>query len=185
MKNKKTEIRFFSVADHEKEQEYLSRMHREGWKIVRVGVPCIYHFEVCEPEKVVYQLDYYQENKFQREEYLKMFRDCGWEYLFDFMEYHYFRKPAAEMDGNEEIFCDDESRLDMLKRVFRGRICWLILVFLVAVVPNLVMNMIDVARGKSGRTGILVMWVILFALYAFLLILFACRYYEQKKKLSR
>lgn len=185
MKNTKTQIRFFSVTDHEREQEYLRRMHREGWKVVRVGLPCFYHFEACEPEEVVYQLDYYQDGKFQREEYLKMFQDCGWEYLFDFMEYHYFRKPATLMDGNEEIFCDDESRLDMMKRVFRGRICWLLTIFLVAVVPNLVMNFIDVARGKSDRISILTMWIILFVMYAFLLVRFAFKYYDYKRKVGR
>lgn len=51
-----------------------------------------------------------------------MFRDCGWEYLQNFVGYSYFRKAASDMDGTEEeIFCDDASRLDMIKRVFSQR----------------------------------------------------------------
>lgn len=185
MKNTKTQIRFFSVADHEREQEHLRRMHQMGWEIVHVGLPCFYHFKACEPEDVVYQLDYYQESKFQREEYLKMFQDCGWEYLFDFMDYHYFRKPAAEMDGDEEIFCDDESRLAMLRRVFRGRILWLLIIFLITVIPNMTINLADFVSGKPDRGGILVIWIILFAAYAILLMRFALKYYAFKKKVVR
>ena len=47
-----------------------------------------------------------------------MFADCGWEYLQDFAGYSYFRKPVAEMKGEEAIFCDDASRLEMMRRVF-------------------------------------------------------------------
>lgn len=185
MKTTKTEIRFFSVADHEKEQEYLSGMHRMGWEIARVGLPCFYHFEACKPENMVYQLDYYQESKVRREEYLKMFEDCGWEYLFDFMDYHYFRKPAAMMDGQEEIFCDDESRLDMMRRVFRGRVVFLLIIFLVAVLPQLVQNIMNYDSGKSYAKGFLVFWIVMFILYAFLLVRFAWKYYTFKKKVVR
>ena len=185
MKTTKLGIRFFTIADHEKEQEYLSEMHRMGWKIVRVGLPCFYHFEACVPENMVYQLDYYQESKFSREEYLKLFEDCGWEYVFDFMDYHYFRKPAAAMDGQEEIFCDDESRLDMMRRVFRGRVVFLLVIFLVTVLPQLIQNIMDYDSGKSCAKGFLVFWVVMFILYAFMLVQFAWKYYTFKKKVVR
>ena len=60
MKTKK-QFKYFSIFNHEKEQEYLSEMHRKGWKFVEVTGFCVYHFEECEPEEVVYQLDYNQE----------------------------------------------------------------------------------------------------------------------------
>jgi len=46
---------------------------------------------------VVYQLDYNQEGRSHKEEYIQMFTDCGWEYLQDFVGYSYFRKPKAAM----------------------------------------------------------------------------------------
>ena len=136
MKTTKLGIRFFTIADHEKEQEYLSEMHRMGWKIVRVGLPCFYHFEACVPENMVYQLDYYQESKFSREEYLKLFEDCGWEYLFEFCGYSYFRSQSERSRGQEEIFCDDASRLDLMKRVLRGRMIPLIVMLLLPIFPD-------------------------------------------------
>ena len=50
-----------------------------GWKFVHVsGIGC-YYFEKCEPEDVVYQLDYNLEGISSMPEYVKMFQDLGWE----------------------------------------------------------------------------------------------------------
>lgn len=118
MKTRKTELRIFTIADWEKEERYLQKRHREGWKFRRVNLLGIYHFERCTPEDVVYQLDYNEEGLKHKDEYVQMFQDCGWEYMQDFGGYSYFRKPVSEMQGEEKIFCDDESRLDMMRRVF-------------------------------------------------------------------
>ena len=141
MSETKKELRWFSIMDYEKEARYLSRMHQKGWKFKRVTMPGIYTFEKCEPEKVIYQLDYNQEGMKNQMEYVKMFEDCGWEYLLEFAGYSYFRKPEAQMSREEEIFCDDESRLDMMNRIFRGRVIPLIVIFCCLVV-----------NGYNGRT---------------------------------
>lgn len=47
---------------------------------------------------MVYQLDYNKEGLEHKDEYLKMFDDCGWEYLQEYAGYSYFRKAVAE-DG--------------------------------------------------------------------------------------
>ncbi len=138
MKDTKKEFKFFTVPEWEKEQEYLRQQHQAGWKFVKVSGLCMYHFVKCEPEDVVYQLDYNQEGVAHKEEYVQMFRDCGWEYLQDYVGYSYFRKPAAEMNGDEQIFCDDVSRLDMMKRVLVGRMLPLLCIFLCIILPNLV-----------------------------------------------
>lgn len=77
----KKEFRYFTIFQYEQEQEYLHRRHRQGWKFVKVTGIGIYHFERCVPEDVVYQLDYNKDAAENREEYLTMFADCGWEYL--------------------------------------------------------------------------------------------------------
>ena len=50
MKEKKTELRIFTIADWEKEERYLRKRHQEGWKFVNVSLPGLYHFVKCEPE---------------------------------------------------------------------------------------------------------------------------------------
>ena len=89
----RTVWKYFTIFAYEKEQEYLRKMHRAGWKFVRVGGFGLYHFEECEPEDVIYQLDYNPQRTEQKEEYIQMFADCGWEYLQDYAGYSYFRSP--------------------------------------------------------------------------------------------
>ena len=93
----KQERKIFTITEYDREQEYLSKRHREGWKFTAVTGYGMYHFEKCEPEEVVYQLDYNIEGNINHEEYTRMFEDCGWEYITTYVGYAYFRKPVADM----------------------------------------------------------------------------------------
>ena len=64
----KKQFKWFTIYEYEKEQEYLRRMHREGWKFRKVSGLGMYHFEACVPEDVVYQLDYNQEGLAHKDE---------------------------------------------------------------------------------------------------------------------
>ncbi|MBQ9142595.1 MAG: DUF2812 domain-containing protein [Lachnospiraceae bacterium] len=173
---KKKEFKKFTIMEHEKEQEYLREMHKHGWKFVLVTGIGNYHFEECEPEDVVYQLDYNQEGLAHKQEYVKMFEDCGWEYLQDFYGYSYFRKPAAQMKEDEGIFCDDASRLEMMQRVFKGRLIPLLVIFCVLIIPQMVMQF------TNGRVVLGCVYVALLLVYLWIFISFAKRYGEYKKK---
>lgn len=174
MKETKTEVRYFSVPDWQKEEAYLRRRHLEGWEFVRVsGVGC-YHFRRCAPKDVVYQLDFNTASRTNSEEYVQMFRDCGWEYLQNYVGYSYFRKSADEMNGEEEkIFCDEESRIDMMKRVFETRMKPLLLIFLLIIIPQLFLLG---HRGNAVGYGLFAAYVLLFFLYLALFISFAVKY---------
>ena len=119
----KLALRFFTVPEWEKEQDYLRAMHRKGWRFVRYILPCFYCFESCEPEDVAYQLDYNEDGAARHsDEYFQLFRDCGWEFVQYFAGFSYFRKPASELRGEEGIFSDAASRLDMMKRMLIARL---------------------------------------------------------------
>ncbi len=178
MKTKK-QFKYFSIFNYEKEQEYLSEMHRHGWKFVKVTGFCIYHFEECEPEEVVYQLDYNQEGIENKDEYVKMFNDCGWEYLQDYVGYSYFRKPADEMNDNEEIFCDDSSRLEMMRRVIKGRVLPLGVIFFCCLLPQFIYSLDDGEYVLAIVSGILV------AIYSGLFVRCAMKYFAYKKKTEK
>lgn len=137
MKHRKTEFKYFTIPDWKKEQDYLRTQHRNGWKFVDTILLGFYRFEKCEPEDVVYQLDYNPDGTANKDEYVQMFRDCGWEYLQDYCGYSYFRKPASKMSGEEAIFCDDASRLDMMNRVFKGRMLPLLVPLFCIILPNI------------------------------------------------
>lgn len=183
MPERKTELRIFTIADWEKEERYLRKRHREGWKFVKVGLPGIYHFEKCVPADVVYQLDYNQEGLAHKDEYVQMFRDCGWEYIQDFGGYSYFRKPVSQMQGEEEeIFCDDASRLDMMRRVFAGRYLSVFIILVLLILPNLAAQF---RCADADAPVLLALFLILLALYGWVTAMFGYRYWKLRKRLGK
>jgi len=172
----KRQIKFFTIFEYEKEQVYLRQMHKSGWKFRKVNGLCVYHFEKCTPEDVIYQLDYNKEGLDNKDEYVKMFSDCGWEYLQDYVGYSYFRKAVSE-EGEEEIFCDDESRLQMMERVFKGRMIPLLILFFTVLIPQFIINLFSFHNyGVAALIGGIV------ALYVVLFVLCAVKYYSFLKK---
>ena len=143
MMETKKEVRYFTIFNHEDEQEYLRQNHMAGWKFVKVTGLGMYHFEKCEPEDVVYQLDYNKEGLSQKNEYVQMFSDCGWEYIQDFFGYSYFRKSAKMMDGEEEIFNDDFSKMAMMERVYKGRLIPLLITFCLLLIPQTIRTFLE------------------------------------------
>lgn len=174
----KKEFRWFSITQHEKEQAYLRQQHQKGWRFVKVTGLGMYHFERCEEEDVIYQLDYNQEGSAHKTEYIQMFADCGWEYLQEYAGYSYFRKRAAEMKGEEEIFCDDASRVAMMERVFKGRMVPLLVLFCACLLPQFVINL------ANGNVGVSVMLGVVLAVYVAMFAWFAVSYFRYKNKLD-
>lgn len=172
----KKQFRYFTIFECEKEQDYLRKMHQSGWKLVRVSGFCVYHFEKCIPEDVVYQLDYNRDGVAHKDEYVKMFSDCGWEYLLDYVGYSYFRKPASACDGNEEIFCDETSKRQMQERVFKGRILPLFAIFACLLLPGVIRNLL------CGEMIIAACFGALTALYLLVFISFARQYGQFKNR---
>lgn len=162
---RKTLVRFFTIADYEEEEIWLREQHKSGWKIVRMTPPCFYVFEACEPEDVIYRLDY--KNSSQTPEYMQMLADFGWEYCAQCMGWLYFRKPAwdaaSEEDG--ELFSDNASRVDMVSRIVKTRLLPLAVIFLCCVIPNLL-------RSYSGPfgTGFGIFFGVMFVIYVFLIV---------------
>lgn len=182
MNDSKIRFAFFTIPEYEKEQEWLRKQHREGWKLINATIPGFYKFERCEPEDVVYQLDYNKEGMSHKGEYVQMFHDCGWEYITDMAGYSYFRKPVSEMNGEEEIFCDDISRMDMIDRVFKGRMIPLLAIFFLIIIPQMV---VQSQIGDVVNWVLFGLYVILFGVYLWLFVQFGRQYAELKKRLGR
>ena len=164
----KKEFKYFTIFNHKKEEEYLRKMHKDGWKLVKTTGMGTFHFEKCKPCDVVYQLDYNPQTKETKEEYIKIFSDCGWEYVQDCGGYSYFRKPAEEMTGDETgIFNDDDSRVAMMARVYKGRLMPLITIFLCCLLPQFILGLL---RGNVFITyfigTILVIYIAFFVICA-------------------
>ena len=186
MSDTKTELKFFSITEYDEEAKYLREMHKSGWKLSHISFIGIYHFYKCTPEDVVYQLDYNKDGLANKDEYVQMFKDCGWEYMFEFVGYSYFRKPAAQMqEGEEEIFCDDESRLDMLQRVMRGRLLPMLIIFCTIILPQLFMNVTHVFEGDKDASIVVVVFGLMLVAYMWVFASYTKKYYKIKKAIKR
>jgi len=165
MGQRKTEIRFFTIADFIEGENWLREQQKSGWKLIKTTLPCFFTFEECIPEDVIYRLDF--KNNKEKADYMQMVNDFGWEYCAECLGWLYFRKSAAKTEntGDSEIFSDNESRLDMLEHILKARLLPLFIVFLCAVIPN----MINTLYHQSGYF-LMVAYSAIFVLYAFLLI---------------
>lgn len=163
----KKQFKWFTIFEYEKEQDYLREMHKSGWKFIKVTGLGMYHFEKCIPQDVVYQLDYNKDGLAHKDEYLKMFDDCGWEYIQDFLGYSYFRKAVSEDGVAEEIFCDEESRFQMMQRVLKGRMLPLLVIFLAVLLPQFILNLFSYHNYFVATFigVILVMYISIFTMY--------------------
>lgn len=136
-------VRIFTAWNDQKEEEWLSRMAREGFHLQRFFFP-VYTFTKGEPADVVYRLDYRPTLKLDRSEYLGLFKDAGWEHVFEFANWHCFRTRAR--DGRTpEIFTDQTSRIGKYRR--------LLIVLVVVALPNLQFLLTRASRAMDGHQG--------------------------------
>lgn len=166
-------FRFLTITDYEEEEMFLRQQHQEGWKFKKYWIPGFYFFDRCTPEDVVYRLDFDQAHKEDKSEYLQLYYDYGWEYLFDVNGFSYFRKPADTMqeEVDMEIFSDNESKLEMIRRIFRRRMIPLFLIFLCCLVPQLLIQSINwLENGYAASRELTIIYMILFAAYVWLFI---------------
>ena len=156
MKGKSDNIKrvrkYFSIAEFEKEEKYLTEMAAQGWRFVDTN-GTLYTFARCNPEQVVYRLDFSGLPLGQRGDYYAMFRDYGWEYLQDINGFSYFRKPAEGVSPEDlEIFSDGESHLEMVKKIMTAKLIPLIGLML-CVVPLNVNNIRRIFRNGQPDRG--------------------------------
>jgi hypothetical protein len=186
MKNTKTLFRFYTLFEYEEEEAFLENQHKNGWKVVDFKLPGFYKFEKCEPENMLYRIDFTNENGSKNAEYQQMFADNGWEFLWSVNGFSIFRKPLAANtnDNSNEIFSDNSSRLQMLQKIQQRRLLPLVTIFLCAVVPNFIKGI----NGDFGSTIFdnifTVFFGLMFVLYTYVFIKSLSKIKKLKEKLQ-
>ena len=166
MSETKVKIRFYTIADFNEEEIWLRKEHQSGWKLVKMVPPCFYHFEKCQPEDVIYRLDF--KNNGENADYMQMMKDYNWEYFEHCVGWLYFRKPAAEVhtENDGELFSDNESRAAMIAHVIKVRLRPILAIFLCAVVPNAT----RISAESVGNIIFSVICSILLVFYVYLIV---------------
>ena len=164
----KTLIHFFTIADFEEEEIWLREQHKKGLKLVKMIIPCFYIFEECEPEDIIYRLDY--QNIKPGDDYWKMLEDFGWEYIAHCLNWNYFRKKAEDIQAEEEgeLFSDNASKVEMIRSVLSTRLIPLVVIFFCCIIPNISRILAGEMVGPWAR-AFTIIYSFLFVLYIYLI----------------
>ena len=146
-KTTKRTHKWFWSYDYDKQEKYYTEMHAKGWALKKQDKAAVVlqQFEKCEPANVVYKIGY-NAVKTDRDSYIKMFEDYGWEFVGTAQNFYYFRKNAEGVSPEElDIFSDSESRLDMAKKAVTAGLPILLVCTFCLLVPQ----SINVYRNKE------------------------------------
>jgi len=167
------QFHWFWAWEDEKEEAYLREMALDGWHFQSVIPPGYYTFEKGISRNDFYRLDFLSNYK-DKEIYLQLFEDAGWNHVGEFGRWQYFRKTAMD-DEVLEIFTDNES-----KQKKYGRI----LLFLIIFFPiyTSMINNLHKAEGLFYEIATFVFFLFML-LYAYAMMMLIRRISQLKKKL--
>lgn len=98
------------------EEAWLEDMSRRGLHLKCADMAALYEFSPGQPQDYTYRLDFQDSLKPRnKDEYLRLFTDDGWDYLGQLGGWQYFRKPV-QAGGGREIFTDRESKIQKYNR---------------------------------------------------------------------
>lgn len=172
--------RLYSLTDYEQEEKWLREMANKGW-MLKSAKPIVYTFERADPQDIVFKLDFQSTRIQPDDDYMRMLEDYGWTYLTSLNNYRYLYKTASGNNDNDEIYTDNASKLEMLKRILRFRILPIMCVFFVCVIPNFVC----VVNREFDSVTMDVLWIVLLILYCFALAKVGIGYKRLYKKFSK
>jgi hypothetical protein len=144
----KTEKKNFGIAEFQEEEKWLEEQHRNGWRLTKTD-GTKFQFESCDTEEWVYQLDFKGKGAAE-EEYIQMFKDCGWEYVLQYDKWCYFRR--KKQDGADlSIFSDRSSKIDMYTKILRNRhLVVTVALFAIACVIEWLAIFTSTFKGEGG-----------------------------------
>jgi hypothetical protein len=165
MKDSKTMFRFFTLFEFEEEQAFLEEQHRKGWKAAGCHLPGFYSFKKCGGAEYTYRIDFTDEKVCNQNEYRKLFDDNGWEFLWTANGLSIFRKEGKSENEDNEIFTDNESKINMLEKIQKRRLLPLAVIFLCIVIPNFLNSFSGHFGSDVFGISLSVLCAVIFAFY--------------------
>ncbi|MCK5794347.1 MAG: DUF2812 domain-containing protein, partial [Anaerolineales bacterium] len=153
-----TKHKWFWAWQDEKEEAWLAEMARQGLHLNAVPFPGSYQFKNGEPADYVYRLDYQSLKTKERDSYLQLFADSGWEQVGEMGGWMYFR---YKVDHGEapEIYSNRESKIGKYQRV---------LTFLAILLPLMVVMMPNIGGAEGDGPFFIILEALAFAIMIFL-----------------
>lgn len=145
---KHTVYKVFTVAEFEKEENWLNEMSAKGLQLTDVGL-CRYVFEEGIHSEYVYRLELLENMPAHPESaaYIRFMEEMGVEHVGSMLRWVYFRKKAS--DTPFDIYSDLDSKTRHFRRI--NLLCnWLIGANLAAGVVNLLLFAGDLVNTYMG-----------------------------------
>ena len=109
-------VKWFWPWQDDLEETWLEQMSQQGLHLNQTHIPITYDFAQGSSQNYTYRLDFQDSLKPKnKDEYLRLFTDAGWEHLGQMGGWQYFRKPVGS-EGEREIFTDSESKIQKYNR---------------------------------------------------------------------
>jgi hypothetical protein len=173
-----TKFKWFWAWQDEKEEAWLAEEAREGLHLQDVSPFGFYHFQEGQPGDYVYRLDFQSLKARDRESYLQLFEDAGWEHIGDMGGWVYFRHKVSSAEL-PEIYSDLESKVGKYQRV---------LGVLVILLPIMVILLPDAYKvdslGGLASVVVAVLSAVLLLLFSYAVIMLIRRINQLKKTAS-
>jgi len=119
----------FPLSDFEEEQLFLASNHADGWKLYSVEGKK-YTFQKCDKDAFLYQIDFNPDER-QKEEYIRLYTDFGWQYIAEKDGRFYFGKSG--ICNGDAIFSDRETKAIMCRKIIKRKLVGFIPIFVVSI----------------------------------------------------
>jgi hypothetical protein len=148
--NSRTVVRLFTGLANDEEEEWLSKMDADGWRLAKRG--WAWYVFTKHPvgeratERPIYRMDFWPHSSTHMDDYIAIARDAGWEHVLDYNGWHYFRHGGGAGEF-PEILSDRESQVAKYRRILRATMAlW---------IPASVVMLINLSRlNRTAATGL-------------------------------
>ena len=167
-------FKWFWAWNDEKEEIWLRDMANQGWHFKAISFPGNFEFEQGKPKDFVFRLDYFNNTAKEKDGYLQLFQDGGWDHMGEYYGWQYFRKEA--IDGQApEIYSDNESKVTKYQRL---------LLYLIIFLP-IYFNFFNILnRSENGVIkAVTFIMFMMFILYVYAMLRLLQRIGQLKKKI--
>ena len=124
--------RYFTIADYEREEQWINEMAREGWNLTAVGL-CRYIFRRGTAGEYIYKLDLIErtESDEVKESYFNFLTECNIRIVGEFKDWLFLQKRAV--DGPFDMKNDTYAKLRTVNKIYSFSVrtlCRLLRIFL-------------------------------------------------------
>ncbi|WP_238476039.1 DUF2812 domain-containing protein [Clostridium manihotivorum] len=108
-------FKLFYVFDYDRLEQWLRKMANDGWIFERVNCFGVYTFIKGTSSDIIYKVDYNKHIK-DLDEYYTVFKESGWQIVYENNNYRIFRSTASNTGEEIGIYNDPREQISWLRK---------------------------------------------------------------------